>query len=422
MKLLQIAKKISVLIYGYGTEGQSAKKFLQQKIPHLHFSVLDEGKNLHPKKDIHSFDLIIRSPGVAKEKLAKISRQKITTPTEIFFANVPPSSRSKIIGITGSKGKSTTATFLRDLLLNAQKKVALAGNIGSPLLNHFDNLQSLDFLICELSSFQLEDLKFSPAIAIFTSYFEEHLERHHTEQNYRLAKANIFEHQRKDDLLVLPSKYNFFLKNFTPKSTVILSKKFSRKFFPSSSVFSSSHSLSNLGTLLPLVIFLKLKNSEALLSQTAKNFCGLPHRTQFIATVNTIKFYNDSASTNPFSSLAAAKLFQNKTGGIVLDGVNETANYTELLTFIKNQTSLFLVLPKSKIREKILATAKNLNFTESRIIIATNYPNMIKKCLAHFPPHSICVLSPGGKSFDKFTSYRERGTVFTNCVLSCQKN
>ncbi|MDE2025700.1 MAG: hypothetical protein KGJ07_04365, partial [Patescibacteria group bacterium] len=201
MKLHQLKGK-KILIVGYGIEGKSVEAFLKHHLPDLKVGITDEQNGpsyLDQQKD---YDLAIKSPGIHKSLITI----PYTTATNIFFANC----LGITIGITGSKGKSTTTALIYAILQEAGKNTHLVGNIthkldaiGTPMLTKLLETNSKnDYWVCELSSFQLDDIAYSPHISVITSFFPEHLNFHGNMENYWAAKSRIVKHAKHTDYFV----------------------------------------------------------------------------------------------------------------------------------------------------------------------------------------------------------------------------
>jgi UDP-N-acetylmuramoylalanine--D-glutamate ligase len=415
MNLKDFSTFKKVLLYGYGTEGRSSEKFFQKHFSHLEISIFDDSLN-SKSREFEQYDAIIRSPGVPKEKITPISPKKITSQTELFFASLNEKQRKKIIGITGTKGKSTTTKFCSEFLDRAGHSVGIIGNFGIPPLEVWQDFENgkYDFLVAEFSSFQLESVRHSPHIAIVLNLFADHLDRHKSIEKYHDAKKNIVQYQKKNDILILPEEMKSVFDISTYKSHILYSKTFPKKYFPLNSSFRALHFRQNLGTLLSLCDVLKI--DQSFLYQTAKYFQGLPHRMEFFAEKNGIRFVNDAIATNPKASLAAVTFFGKNLGSIILGGTPSGDSWKNLLQKIKNDTSSILLLPEGKSLHEISATLHQIDFPQNRIFGGENLTEIVKIALTHTPKGMVCLLSPGAKSFDRFENYRQKGDTFKKLI------
>ncbi|MCF7812553.1 UDP-N-acetylmuramoyl-L-alanine--D-glutamate ligase [Candidatus Gracilibacteria bacterium] len=417
MKAEQLKKAKSILIYGYGVEGQSTEKFLTHHFPNLQIHIFDDHREEFSRiTDLNTFDFIFRSPGVPIRKLQNIPAEKITSQTEFFLENISEEERRKTVGITGTKGKSTTTKFCQELLQNAGKNVAIAGNFGVPPLDLLPDLPQYDFIIAELSSFQLEFVKQSPHIAIFLNLFPDHLERHKTVDEYFRAKSNLWRHQQEEDVLIVPEKTGLKIDFSWIHARLVLSPPLPKSIFPENSVFRADHFRENLGTIQSLCEILKI--SEEIVEKTARNFKGLPHRMELFAEKNGVRFVNDSIASNQGASLAAVKFFKNDLGSILLGGRPSGDNWNCLLTFLKDETESLLLLPDGESFDAITQTLRDIQFPEKRILHRQNFEDIVRTGISMTPKGKICLLSPGAKSFDLFADYQERGNTFKSIVLS----
>ena len=187
MKLDQLKKYKKILILGYGKEGQATERFLKKYHPGAFIGITDKKISDNYLDEQNKYDLVIRSPGIPKHLITK----PYTTATNIFLANI----KNVVIGVTGSKGKSTTVSLIYSILKSSGKTVHLIGNIGRPMLDEMlKKIGNDDIFVCEFSSYQLDDIKYSPHIAVVLDLFPEHMNYHGDIKNYYNAKKNIIAH------------------------------------------------------------------------------------------------------------------------------------------------------------------------------------------------------------------------------------
>jgi UDP-N-acetylmuramoyl-L-alanine---L-glutamate ligase len=426
MKFEQLTQAKKVLLYGYGVEGQSTEAFLKSHFPHIQVDLYDdnfsesglENKTFQKKSELcfTDYSLVIHSPGIPREKITGIEENKITSQTELFFENISEDERQKIIGITGTKGKSTTTQFCTDLLTNAGKTAKIAGNFGVPPLELLDELKTgdLDFIVFEISSFQLEHLQTSPHIAIFLNLFGDHLERHGTVEDYFLAKSNIFRYQINEDFLIMPEVSGKLLEFSRGNGRFVLSQELEEDLFAEDSVFRAKHFRQNLGTMRTLCQILKIE--ESVLEKTAQEFKGLSHRMELFVEKNGIRFVNDSIASNPTAAMAAVRFFGRDLGSIILGGKPSGDSWEGLLTLLLNETESIILLPNGDSLGDIIRTCEEVNFPSERIVHAECFEEIVTLAKEKTPTGKVCLLSPGAKSFDCFKSYREKGDVFKKLV------
>ncbi len=422
MKLadLRLAKRI--LVYGYGLEGRSTEKFLRTKTE-AEMVIFDENiAEFQANSDFENYEIIVVSAGIDRQKIPRNFYPKITSNPEIFFNNLSEKLRSKVIGISGTKGKSTTTKFCAEFLQNMGQQVAIGGNYGIPLLDLFENFSNgdLDFLVAELSSYQLENLQTSPHFAIFLNFFPDHLDRHQTLENYWHAKSQLWQNQQVGDFLFIPQNSEIPKQKIITKAQICRAESLEPKNFAENSVFRAEHWRENLGTIKNLAekIFPTAKEKIALMLQkTAKNFAGLPHRMEFFTEKSGIKFYDDSISTNPDSTLASVNFFAENLGCIILGGQNRQQDFTQLLSKLKDLQTLVIILP-TETRENLLATAQKVGLTN--FIDFPNWTGFAKISQTIFQQNfakKVCLLSCAAPSYDLFKNFKDRGQQWKKAVL-----
>src|SRR3989338_10139297 len=199
MRIQDLEKK-KILILGFGREGKDTLLFLRKHFPKKKIGIADQKQGNGYLKKIKNYDVIIKSPGVPNSVVLPFltKKQKVTSQTELFFEECP----GTIIGVTGTKGKSTTASLIYAVLKKGGVRSHLIGNIGEPVLSHLAKAKPEDVFVYELSSFQLENLKQSPHIAVLLNVYPEHLDHHQSHAKYAWAKARIAMYQTPTDFLI----------------------------------------------------------------------------------------------------------------------------------------------------------------------------------------------------------------------------
>ncbi|MEK7507870.1 MAG: UDP-N-acetylmuramoyl-L-alanine--D-glutamate ligase [Patescibacteria group bacterium] len=473
---------MKLAILGFGREGKSVFKFLRRmkalrgdevwildrnpkiKIPKGARGVT--GKNY--LKNLLGFDVIFRSPGIPYN-LPELRRARkngvvFSSATKLFFANCP----AQVIGITGTKGKGTTATILYNILKKAGEDVFLAGNIGTPALDLLPKIATSDkrpaegearqgwqaasepIVILELSSFQLQDLEVSPHIAVVLEIFPDHLDAHANLKEYYGAKANIAAHQKSKDTI-------FYFKH--DKLSRWIGEKSMGKKIPIDLSFSNSRELENeirkvisipgehnfKNAAMAAIVALKIGVSRQAILQAIKNFKGNEHRLELVRTIGNIRFYNDSASTNPHTTAAAIRAFQSHGSGVggqesgvknsmihdscpgtqilIAGGRDKVRNYAPLVDAIKKYPPKLIVLMgenKNKIRKAIMSQGSMVK-GQVKIEITKNLREAVRYAYRYAMtndsyPITHIIFSPGATSFDMFANYAERGREFKKIV------
>ncbi|PIR72632.1 MAG: UDP-N-acetylmuramoyl-L-alanine--D-glutamate ligase [Candidatus Nealsonbacteria bacterium CG10_big_fil_rev_8_21_14_0_10_36_24] len=331
--------------------------------------------NKHRNQDFINTGLVIKNPAVKPDspylKIAKKHNIPIKTDISIFFDLC----KGTIIGVTGTKGKSTTATLIYLLLKTKYPNTLLAGNIGLTPLEILSKIKKNSKVVLELSSFELENLKKSPHIAVITTLFPDHLNRYKNFNDYVEAKKPIFKYQKKNDILVL---------NYDNLETKKLAKEASSKvlFFRSSNVSAA---------ILVAKIF---KISKKSIKKVLSDFKGIPNRQELIATKKSVKYINDTTATTPQSVILALKRFSSSKIILIAGGQDKNLNYENLAKEIKINAKHLILLPGTA-SDKIKKELKKFK----KIFLAKSMRDAVKKATAMSQKGDIVLLSPGAASF-----------------------
>ena len=392
----------------------------------------EEGK--HSLNKILKANEIIKSPGIPNDcdLVLKILKNNIPIVSEIEFAS--RFTNAKIIGVTGSNGKTTTTCLIYHILKSSGLNVGICGNIG----NSFAFLISknkFDFIVIELSSFQLEGVfQFRPKIAVITNLSPDHLERYDNSfKKYIDAKFNIISNQLSSDFLIYngddtiiekeikfrkinSSKLSFsFLKNTSSNQTYIENNKIQsqinkNKFMISIENLSlkGKHNIQNSMAAATVAQLLNISNQD--LKESLGNFQSINHRMENVLTIQKVKYINDSKATNVNAVYYALDSMKNSTVWIV-GGVDKGNNYNELLPLVREKVKAIICLGLDN--KKIIETFSSI----SDLIIETSSMNeAVNSAYRIAKPNDVVLLSPACSSFDLFENYEDRGNQFKECV------
>jgi len=389
----------------------------------------------HPISLLEDCHLIVVSPGVPSdlEILEEARRRDISVISELelgfWFCKAP------IIAVTGTNGKTTTTTLIWEILKNDSKNVAVAGNIGVPLVREVDKDGQKDYMVVEVSSFQLENiLHFKPKISVILNITEDHLNRHKTFENYIEAKARIMENQDEEDFTVLnfddsvvkslatraKSKIIFFSQKqeldegIFVKNGVIVIKE-NGQIYPilktSELGIKGSHNLENALAAVAVSWIAKVNLNN--MAETLQDFHGVEHRLEHVATIKGVKYINDSKATNPNAALKALEAIDEPVI-LIAGGYDKKSDFTDFVQgFHGKVKKLILVGETSKIIEK---TARENNFENIEKASSMNEAVVIASESAE--PGDVVLLSPACASWDMFANFEERGRVFKEAVYS----
>lgn len=442
MKIEELKNK-KILILGLGNEGMSTLKFLRRTFPDKIIGIADEktqkelGSNLQKiitkdnKLKLHlgrnyqdSFNLyevIFRSPGI---RLPKSTTAQITSQTKI----VVEAYRDKIIGVTGTKGKTTTTSLIYKILKDAKLNVELVGNIGNPPLDYIDKVKNIKFFIFELSSFQLQDLQESPHIAVFLNLYEEHLDYHRGFENYKKAKGNIVRWQKKGDFVV----YNNDSKLVREITGEVKSTKipFSNEkkldtgafvkgdwvYYDGKKVLKTADTRLkgrfNLNNILAAVSVAKLLNiPNSKIASSVKSFQPVKHRLEYVGKFSGVDFYNDSIATIPEATIAALVTLSPNIDTLIVGGYNRGVDYSQLSKkIIEEKIPNIILFPQTGkiILDAILLQKK---YSPNHFSVK-NMKSAVKIAKQVTTKSKICLLSPASSSFNMFRDYQDRGKQF----------
>ena len=410
-----MGKKISIL--GLGREGRSTLDFLKSK--KIKAGVLDAKSDKNYLDKMADYDVIFRTPGFPRLHPKLLAAEKkgvqVSSQIKLFFDLCP----AKIIGVTGTKGKTTTAFLIYNILKSKYpKKTFIAGNFGKPALEILSELKKDSLVILELSSFQLQDLDKSPHIAVITNITSDHLDpggkfgpaTHQTAKEYFDAKMNIIRHQKHGDFAIIHPSLKSKTKNIGK----------SKKVYPSplslETKLKGRHNLENIALAIEVGKIFKVPEEKIL--KAVKNFRGVEHRLEFVKKPNDISFYNDSAATNPDATLAALKSFKEPVH-LILGGSDKGLDYKKLAEYISKSKNIKTIALIGQLKEKIYGILKPKEglrikrFKSLKEAVLTLYKNCDK--------NEIVLLSPAAASFDMFQSYAERGRQFKKIVRQLRR-
>lgn len=407
MKIEDLKNK-KILLVGYGLEGKATEIFLKTLVPSAHITIVDKSQGEDYLANQSQFDLAIKSPGVHKS-LISIPH---TTATNIFFANV----KGLTIGVTGSKGKSTTSALIYSMAKQAKKKAHLVGNIthkhdniGSPMLTELlvSNTTS-DIWIIELSSFMLDDILYSPHISVFTSFFPEHMDYHKTVDQYFEAKAHIITQQTAKDFFV----YNpeFIELNDLAKSAKAKTIPYDRilPFAKTDIMLIGDHNIDNVKAAIAVAKILNI--SSETIHTAVKQFHSLPHRLERVGKYKGITFYDDAISTTPESTIQAIKALS-EIGTIFLGGQDRGYNFVELANVIAQADIENIVLfPESG--ERIFEKISKVNNKQYNLLRTSSMSEAIVFAYKYTPKNTICLLSTASPSYTVWKNFEEKGNLF----------
>ena len=372
--------------------------------------------------------IIIVSPGIPLDIpiLQKAKQKNIKLISEIEFGFLIKHPSSKIIAVTGSNGKSTTVSLIHHILQTRGYNSALGGNIGTAFTSLPIEKEGIDFIVLEISSFQLELIeKFKPDVAAILNITPDHLNRYTNFDEYILAKFNIFKNQHKDDIAILNMDDKVSLRitkvvNSTKKYFSLKSRTdiyFDGKFINfgkdkisiTKSTIKGPHNIANIMASILAVSQYDVK--KKVIEKALTTFKSLPHRLEFITEINGVKFINDSKATNTESVKYALQSFE-KPIRIIMGGAGKGEDYSVLNPYLKKYAKKVYLTGDTKFEmEKAFANTFDIKVCDS-------FEQSIRTAYSEAEKGDYIVLSPACTSYDIFNNFEERGEKFKQVVSS----
>jgi UDP-N-acetylmuramoyl-L-alanine---L-glutamate ligase len=414
-----------VILLGFGREGKAMYEVLKSKVSGARIIVTDEKKidvpEYHELADaiaaVTPDTVVIKSPGIPWHRSYVEEMQTAgahcTSSTNLFMAE--RRGQGTIIGVTGTKGKSTTSSLLAHVLKEAGKRVVLAGNIGEPAIAHIGEPADTIFVL-EMSSYQLSDLVVAPNIAVLLNLYEEHMDYHGDVASYHAAKMRIADLQTGDDVFVYNEKF---------PQLVELADRVKSKAIPFVSrsdrslntlKLSGDHNRENAAGILAVTDHLGI--DRKIVERAFSTFVPLPHRLQDIGVHHGIRWINDSISTTPQSALAAIAVFEKELGAIILGGQDRGYHFADLAKRIVSLGVTAYILPGGE------AIAEAIRHEGGVPMMKETLAEIVRDVVARFSLDTrhptldtpVCLLSPASPSYGQFKNFEDRGEQFIAAV------
>lgn len=428
---------MNIAILGYGVEGESVYKYYRAKFPDAVITAYDnnvEPKNPLPddvkfvggRKDFKGIeaDIAVKTPAIPPWEVEVTG--KVTTMTREFLKNCP----ARVIGVTGTKGKGTTASLIAAILEAGGHKAWLVGNIGVGAFDVLDQIKPSDVVVYELSSFQLWDADVSPHVAAVLGIEPEHLDVHRDMDDYVGAKANIARYQTPTDLVIY-KEGNQYAEYISQQSaaikvaypTVLTAHVQDGWFYNGEQKLCSvdelkipgNHNRDNACAAIDAV-WQWVSDGETI-GRGLAAFHGLPHRLKYVRTVKDVQYYDDSIATTPGSAIAALDAFS-VPKVIIIGGSDKGASYDEMVVKIASSEVRKVILIGSE-APKIEELLKQHGIEQIQNLgMSVSMNEIVKNAAAAAVPGDVVILSPACASFDMFKNYADRGDQFVTAVNS----
>lgn len=437
-KIIQQLSNKYIAILGFGMEGQSTYSFLRKYLKNEKIAILDQKEIIDEVfnndnniefvfgpnylDNLEKYDVIIKAPGVSliNQDISNY-KDKITSQLDLLLKYY----KDQIIGITGTKGKSTTTTLIYQILKNQGKDAYLLGNIGKAIFDDIESFTSESILVIEMSALQLEFSTISPHIAIITNLYQDHLDHAGTVKHYHENKLNIFKYQEKDDIGIYAGD-NEYLKEYindeyksklytvslTSNSDIYIKDNYvyfnDKKLYDinSSRTLKGDYNLENIMFVLFISELYNLDINKT--TDIINNFKTLPHRLENIGTYNDITYYDDAISTIPEATISAVKALK-KVDTLIIGGMDRGVDNSKLIEYLNNSDITNIIcMPTTgyQIADNLKRDSYKVNTLKEAVQIAKEET---KK-------DYICLMSPGASSYEFYKNYIEKGNEYQRLV------
>ncbi len=423
-KMIEDLKNKKICILGFGKEGKSTYNYLTSHgITNIkvHDKIMQEVDGVYGDdylNNLDKYDIIIKSPGISLKDIDITSiKDKLSSELELLLEY----SKSTIIGITGSKGKSTTTSLIYEMLKANGLDTYLLGNIGIPIFDYLDSFNENSYLVIEMAALQLEYVCHSPHIGVITNLFEEHLDHFGTLDKYYNAKLNMFKYQNSSD-------YAIYSKDNEDLAKLVNEGKYKSRMIPTSldnivddyimidgeKVYNINnkrtllgrHNLANIINALNVCNVLKLDMNKCVMAIT--DFKTLPHRMELVGTYDGITYYDDAIATIPEATIDCIDALKN-VDTLITGGKDRGIDYTPLVDYINNSSITNVIcMPETGYKIEKLINKKTYHIEE--LEDACKVAKEVTK------KGAICLLSPSASSYNKFKNFEEKGNYFQKYV------
>lgn len=432
----------NIAILGFGKEGKSTYNFIRRYLSNQKITIIDKKEQVLDDENVNIisgdnyldnlgiYDFIIKSPGITLKDIDITNfKDRITSQLELVLEVY----RNNVIGITGTKGKSTTTSLIYEIISKQKDNVFILGNIGIPLLDQVEEYNENSTLVIEMSSDQLEFVHNSPHISIILNLFEDHLDHAGTIEHYHDSKLNIFKYQTESDYCIYSDDNNYLHERM--KSDIYKGQRYNIRFdneynelnctrIINNEVYLNNellyvdgnreligdHNLKNIMFALTVVKILNLDLVKA--KDTIVTFKGLKYRMEKIGTFDEITYYNDTIATIPDATINAIEAIKN-VDTLIFGGMDRGIDYTKLINFLRESNISNLVcMPTTGTNiGKILE-----NDTNKKIFYTNSLEEAHKFAKENTKKGYSCLLSPAASSYEFFKNFEEKGQVFENIV------
>ncbi len=434
-RIIEYIRNKKILILGFGREGKSTYNYIRKHLPEKELFIGDRNKPDIKDDNVSlifgenyldclgDFDIVFKSPGIAfLEDDMYPETTEITCQTDMFLRFCDP----VVVGITGSKGKTTTSTLIYEMLKAGGVNTCLIGNIGVPVFEKADEGSDLVAVI-EMSSHQLEFTKASPHVAVLVNIYQEHLDHYKTGfEGYVGAKLNIALHQKKDDYIIYNPEQDLtgvvdwgkVIKGIpTPVTfTSAAEDEFVNELWKSTEHLKGEHNRQDIAYALAAARVFGVSDDAARLA--ISGFGGIEHRMEYVGVINDVTYYNDSIATIPTAVMGAVKAIGNVDTHI-FGGLDRGIDYTDFIEFLKNNNVKNLIgLPETG--HMIIEELEKQGCSKN-MICAKDMADAVENADKYTEKGKSCLFSPAAASYNYYKNFEEKGKHYKKLVQQLTK-
>lgn len=410
-----------VLILGFGREGKSSFNYIRKYLPEKELFIGDGKEQVLPDKftkgyfgegylsHLGEFDIVLKSPGIPFRDVDVPDKVTVTCQLDLFLKYAP----CKKLGVTGSKGKTTTSTLCCKMLVCSGVDALLMGNMGLPVLDYIEEVEG-KIAVIEMSSHQLEFTRTSPDVSVITNIYEEHLEHYKGGmRGYVNSKLNIVRYQNENNTFVYNATQGLseYFDVSSLKSKVIgVTENAPLPFEPQNPHLLGVHNRHDIALAFNAASVLGATAKGA--EEAIKDFEGIEHRMECVGTYKGVTFYNDCIATIPHAVTCAVSALSAKT--LIFGGMDRGIDYTDFARDLENSELRCLIGTKTT-GHKVLDMMKE-NGTNKKLIKAENLEDAVKFAFENTSKGDICILSPAAPSYNEYKNFEEKGRCYKSYV------
>ncbi len=420
--VIEFLKGKSVLILGFGREGRSTYNYIRKYLPAKTLAIGDgreqkiddENVEYYCGEDYLShmgkFDVVMKSPGISFAKVDIPVGTYVTCQTDLFMKYAP----CKKIGVTGSKGKTTTSTLTYKMLCAGGVPCELMGNMGLPVFDYIEEMTEEKLAVIELSSHQLEFTRSSPNVSILTNIYEEHLEHYKGGMTgYVNSKLNIVRHQNEDNTFIYNGTQGLepYLDLGTVKSKAISVKKDAELPFKIENIhLAGEHNRHDVLYAYTAASIFGVTPEQA--KKAIDDFEGIEHRMENVGKYKGVTFYNDCIATIPHAVMCAVNAIKANT--LIIGGKDRGIDYTDFAVDLEN-SDLSVIIGTKTTGHKIIDMMLK-NGTNKKLVKAENLEEAVKSAYESTQKDGVCILSPAASSYNEYSNFEEKGRHYKSLI------